>query len=48
MRLLNSTNTYGEGDLVNVCAELVSSGGLLMRPLLLSIVILNGTAMSKC
>ena len=47
VRLLNSTNTYGEGDFVNVCAELVTSGGGLMRPLLLTTVLLSGTAMSK-
>lgn len=46
IQLANSTtnNTFGEGETVNVCAELVSNGGGLRRPISLPVLLLSGTA----
>lgn len=40
----STNNTFGEGETVNVCAELVSNGGGLGRPISLSALLLSGTA----
>jgi hypothetical protein len=46
VQLANSTanNTFGEGETVNLCAELVNNGGGLGIPISLPILLLNGTA----
>ena len=46
IQLANSTanNTFGEGETVNVCAELVDNGGGLRIPVSLPILLLSGTA----
>ena len=45
-QLVNPTtnNTFGEGETVNVCAELVNNGGGLRRSISLHIFLLSGTA----
>ena len=46
IQLANSTanNTFGEGETVSVCAELISNGGGLGRSIPLPVILLNGTA----
>ena len=44
IQVANSTGTFGEGELVNVCAELVSNGGGLGRPVSVTAVLISGTA----
>jgi TRAP-type mannitol/chloroaromatic compound transport system permease small subunit len=50
IQLANSTanNTFGEGEMVNVCAELVNNGGGLGIPISFSILLLSGTATCMC
>ena len=50
IQLANSTtnNTFGEGETVNVCAELVNNGGGLGRPISLPVLLLSGTATCMC
>ena len=50
IQLANSTanNTFGEGERVNVCAELIDNGGGLERPISLPILFLSGTATGLC
>ena len=50
IQLVNSTanNTFGEGETVNVCVELVDNGGGLRRPISLPVLLLSGTATGMC
>ena len=50
IQLVNSTanNTFGEGETVNVCAELVNNGGGLGRSISLPVLLLSGTATCMC
>ena len=50
IQLVNSTanNTFGEGETLNVCAELVDNGGGLRRTISLPVLLLSGTATGMC
>ena len=50
IQLVNSTanNTFGEGETVSVCAELVDNGGGLRRTISLPVLLLSGTATGRC
>lgn len=47
VQLLNSTNHGDEGDMIDVCAELVNVEGGLRRSLSIAVVIFSGTAECK-